>query len=47
VGTLVGAGATRVIPDILFFRLVTAALFVISVKLSWDGTWGLVAIARV
>jgi uncharacterized membrane protein YfcA len=46
VGTLAGARVTRVIPDRLFFRIVTGALFVISVKLGWDGIWGLIASAR-
>ena len=40
-GTLAGAKLTRVIPDVMFFRLVTVALFVVSVKLSWDGAYGL------
>ncbi|MDR3373663.1 MAG: sulfite exporter TauE/SafE family protein [Ancalomicrobiaceae bacterium] len=39
--TFVGAKLTRIIPDKLFFQLVTVALFVISVKLVWDGVIGL------
>jgi uncharacterized membrane protein YfcA len=41
-GTVAGARLTRVLPDVLFFRLVTLALFVISLKLVWDGVVGLV-----
>lgn len=45
VGTLLSAVATRLVPDRLFFRIVTAALFLISVKLTWDGAWGLLTLA--
>ncbi len=41
VGTVMSAYATRLIPDQLFFRIVTVALFLISVKLTWDGVFGL------
>ena len=40
-GTFAGAWLTRIIPDKLFFRLVTIALFLISVKLIVDGLRGL------
>jgi uncharacterized membrane protein YfcA len=36
-GTIAGALLTRVIPDQLFFRLVQAALFAVSLKLAYDG----------
>ena len=39
--TFVGARLTRVLPDRLFFQLVTIALFAISLKLIWDGGRGL------
>ena len=35
-GTWVGAKLTRVLPDRLFFALVQAALFLVSLKLVWD-----------
>jgi len=41
VGTLAGAKLTRVIPDGTFFRVVTLALFIVSLKLGWDGAIGL------
>ncbi|MDR3496229.1 MAG: sulfite exporter TauE/SafE family protein [Ancalomicrobiaceae bacterium] len=41
VATFAGAKLTRILPDKLFFQLVTVALFVISAKLMWDGTIGL------
>jgi uncharacterized protein len=41
-GTFAGAWLTRIIPDRLFFQLVTIALFFISLKLMWDGARGLI-----
>lgn len=41
VGTFMSAFATRLIPDRVFFRIVTIALFLVSVKLTWDGIHGL------
>ena len=35
-GTWVGAKLTRAMPDKLFFQLVQAALFLVSLKLIWD-----------
>ncbi|MHA6687439.1 sulfite exporter TauE/SafE family protein [Mesorhizobium sp. A556] len=37
VGAYVGAHATRIIPDLLFFRAVKIVLAVISIKLIYDG----------
>ena len=39
--TLLGVRIVRVLPEDLFFRLVTIALFLISVKLTFDGAMGL------
>jgi uncharacterized membrane protein YfcA len=36
-GTIAGAALTRIIPDKLFFRVVQAALFAVSLKLAFDG----------
>ncbi len=36
-GTIAGALLTRIIPDKLFFRVVQAALFTVSLKLAFDG----------
>jgi uncharacterized membrane protein YfcA len=36
-GTIAGALLTRIIPDKLFFRVVQAALFAVSLKLAYDG----------
>lgn len=35
--TFVGVRLTRVLPEQLFYRLVVGALFLISLKLTWDG----------
>lgn len=35
--TFVGVRLTRVLPEKLFYRLVVVALFLISLKLTWDG----------
>lgn len=45
VGTCLSAFATRLIPDRVFFRIVTIALFLISVKLTWDGLRGLLPLS--
>jgi uncharacterized protein len=42
-GTIAGALLTRIIPDKLFFRVVQAALFTVSLKLAYDGGGGLLA----
>lgn len=39
--TLLGVRLTRALPEALFFRLVLAALTLVSVKLVWDGLRGL------
>ncbi|WP_425106998.1 sulfite exporter TauE/SafE family protein [Ancylobacter sp.] len=41
--TFVGVWLTRRLPEKLFYRLVMAALFLISLKLVWDGTTGMLA----
>ena len=38
-GTFVGAKLTRIMPDKLFFGLVQAALFIVSLKLVWDALY--------
>lgn len=40
-GTFVGVWLTRLVPGKLFFRLVMGALFLVSIKLTWDGVQGL------
>jgi uncharacterized protein len=42
-GTIAGALLTRIIPDKLFFRVVQAALFTVSLKLAYDGGRNLLA----
>jgi len=39
--TFAGVRLTRILPERLFFRLILAALAVVSVKLVWDGVAGL------
>lgn len=41
--TFVGVWLTRRLPEKLFYRLVMAALFLISLKLVWDGASGMLA----
>lgn len=41
--TFVGVWLTRRLPEKLFYRLVMAALFLISLKLTWDGASGMLA----
>lgn len=41
-GTFIGVRLTRVIPETLFFRIVMITLFLISLKLMWDGGRGLI-----
>jgi uncharacterized protein len=41
IAVFAGVGLVRVMPEKLFFRLVTWALFLISLKLIWDGARGL------
>jgi uncharacterized protein len=43
-GALAGYKLTKIIPEKLFFRFVEAALFVLSLKLIWDGLGGLTKI---
>lgn len=38
--TFVGVKLTRVLPEALFYRLIMIALFLISLKLTWDGATG-------
>ena len=40
-GTFLGVRLTRIVPEALFFRIVMIALFLISLKLVWDGARGL------
>jgi uncharacterized membrane protein YfcA len=40
VAVFAGVWLVRVLPEKLFFRLVTWALLAISVKLIWDGATG-------
>jgi uncharacterized membrane protein YfcA len=40
VGVYVGYRLTRVLPEKVFFGIVTWALLVISCKLIWDGLFG-------
>jgi uncharacterized protein len=42
VAVFAGVGLVKRMPERLFFRLVTWALLVISVKLIWDGARGLI-----
>lgn len=42
IAVFAGVRLVRVMPERLFFRLVTWALLLISVKLIWDGTRGLI-----
>ena len=37
-----GVRLVKVLPEALFFRLVTWALLAVSVKLIWDGAHGLI-----
>jgi uncharacterized membrane protein YfcA len=37
ISVLIGARLVRILPDAAFFKIVTAALLLISVKLLWDG----------
>lgn len=37
VGAVAGMQATRLLPEKLFFELVKIALFLLSLKLVWDG----------
>jgi uncharacterized membrane protein YfcA len=41
--TFAGVWLTRRLPEKLFYRLVMAALFLISLKLVWDGASGMLA----
>jgi uncharacterized protein len=43
-GAFVGYRLTKIIPEKLFFKFVEAALFVLSLKLIWDGIGGLTKI---
>lgn len=42
--TLAGVRIVRIMPEVLFFQLVTAALFFISLKLVYDGGTGLLTL---
>ena len=37
ISVLIGARLVRILPDAAFFKIVTGALLLISVKLLWDG----------
>ena len=41
VAVFVGVRLVRVLPEVLFFKLVTWALLLVSVKLIWDGLHGM------
>lgn len=43
IAVFLGVGAVKRLPEKLFFRLVTWALLLISIKLIWDGTWAMVS----
>ena len=42
IAVFAGVGLVKRMPEKLFFRLVTWALLLISVKLIWDGARGLI-----
>jgi uncharacterized membrane protein YfcA len=42
IAVFAGVGLVKIMPERLFFRLVIWALLAISLKLIWDGAWGLV-----
>jgi uncharacterized protein len=44
IGAYLGFNMTKVLPEKLFFRFVEVALFLLSVKLIWDGVGGLTKI---
>jgi uncharacterized membrane protein YfcA len=43
IGVLVGVRLVRVMPEKLFFRIIVWALLLLSLRLIWDGTAGLLA----